>query len=105
LLSVLLFYPFGRSTEFPGITSNGAIADGVEVKLEAVSRGGVMVYSPDDKPCPRGEILVRRKGGLLVRPSYYWNRRELNSEAWTEDGWYRTGDIGELEYRVGSFQL
>jgi long-subunit acyl-CoA synthetase (AMP-forming) len=81
------------STEFPGITSNGQIAEGVEMKLEPVMRsqtvGGVKVevavYSPHDTPCPRGEIVVRRKGGPAAKPSYYWNRPELNKEAWCVD--------------------
>ena len=95
------------STEFPGISSNGFISDGVELKLEPVmsAAGGdntplepAVVYSPEDHPCPRGEILVRRTDG--TRPSYYWKRPKLNAAAWDEDGWYRTGDVGQLEYRA-----
>ena len=77
-------------------------------------------YSPDDRPNPRGvsatsklilalpyfsavhflsflgEILVRRKDGRQTR---YWEDPEQTSQAWDSDGWYHTGDVGELSYR------
>lgn len=56
------------STEFPGIASNGEIAPDVELKLIPCQGG----YTPDDRPNPRGEILVRRRDGS--RTSYVsWN--------------------------------
>ena len=46
-----------------------------------------------------GEIQVR---GLNVF-AYYWNKPDATRSAFTEDGWFRTGDIGIVEdgyYRI-----
>lgn len=82
------------STEFPGIAMNGEISSNVELRLEPVRRGDSIVYSPDDKPNPRGEIVVRLKSGEHAQ---YWKRPDLNAESW-RGGWYHTGDVGELDY-------
>ena len=82
------------STEFPGISRNGEISGEVELRLEPVKLAGKTVYSPDDNPCPRGEIVVRRKDGLRTQ---YWRRPELDADVW-RDGWFHTGDVGSLDY-------
>jgi long-chain acyl-CoA synthetase len=49
---------------------------------------GVAVRIGDD-----GEVLVR---GKTVFPAY-WRNEQATKEAFTADGYYRTGDIGELD--------
>jgi long-chain acyl-CoA synthetase len=58
-----------------GKGSIGKVLAGREIKLDA-----------------DGEILVRG-GGVATG---YWNGRDLHPVA-SEDGWYRTGDVGELD--------
>ncbi|OJD12742.1 hypothetical protein AJ78_06720 [Emergomyces pasteurianus Ep9510] len=52
-----------------------------------------MGYMVDDKPYPRGELLLR--GNALFR-EYYKNPEET-ANAMTEDGWFRTGDICQVD--------
>jgi long-chain acyl-CoA synthetase len=49
---------------------------------------GVTVKIADD-----GEILF--KGKIVF--SGYWNNEQATTDTFTDDGWYRTGDLGELD--------
>jgi len=49
---------------------------------------GIAVRIDDD-----GEVLVR---GKTVFPGY-WQNQEATTETFTADGWFRSGDIGELD--------
>jgi long-chain acyl-CoA synthetase len=53
---------------------------------------GKVLAGREIKLAPDGEILVRG-GGVAAG---YWNGNTLHPVA-TEDGWYRTGDVGELD--------
>ena len=52
-----------------------------------VARPGVQV-----RITPEGEILIKSPGQLMG----YYKRPDLNAECFTEDGFFRTGDMGEL---------
>ncbi|KAJ2057119.1 medium-chain fatty acid-CoA ligase faa2 [Coemansia sp. S2] len=57
-------------------------------------------YDVDDLPHPRGEILV--KGAHVF--SEYFGLPDKTREAFTEDGWLCTGDIGRVDER-GRFHI
>lgn len=59
-----------------------------------------MEYLSSDKPFPRGEILIR---GASVFKEYYKNPEETE-KAFTEDGWFKTGDIGTID-ELGRFKI
>jgi long-chain acyl-CoA synthetase len=62
--------------------------DRVKVGTVGLPLPGVAVRIADD-----GEVLVK---GKTVFPGY-WHNDQATKESFTEDGWYRTGDIGELD--------
>lgn len=72
-------------------TSNaiGPVPASVDVKLVSLPELG---YSTDSNP-PQGEIWVK---GPSVFTEYYENPEET-AKAKTEDGWFKTGDIGEFD--------
>jgi long-chain acyl-CoA synthetase len=83
---ITILQGYGLTETSPTISANtehhnrigtvGRVVKGVEVKI-----------------APDGEILVR--GDTVTRG--YYNSPELNSEAFTKDGWFRTGDIGVFD--------
>jgi acyl-CoA synthetase (AMP-forming)/AMP-acid ligase II len=68
------------------LTSAGRVAYGVDVKLvdddgEEVSHGEL------------GELLIRSAN--LMRG--YWRNEEATAEVFTDDGWYRAGDLATVD--------
>lgn len=68
----------------------GPPAPCVEVCLESVPD---MEYLVTDKPCPRGELLLR---GPCIFKEYYKNEEETK-KAIDADGWFHTGDVAEID--------
>lgn len=67
----------------------GPIPASIEVKLVSIPEIG---YDADAK-VPQGEIWMR---GLPVMREYF-NNPEETAKAITEDGWFKSGDIGEFD--------
>lgn len=65
-------------------------AQNVDVRLEDVPELG---YLSSDTPYARGEICVKTK---TMIPGYYRND-QATRDAFTADGYFRTGDIGQRE--------
>lgn len=76
------------ATEAGSIATDNVIGPGVTVRLLDVPELG---YTAADKPHPRGEILV--KSSQIIQG--YFKDSKTTAEMFTEDGFFRTGDIGE----------
>lgn len=68
----------------------GAVTPGMEVCLQSVPD---MEYLVTDSPNPRGELLIR---GECRFKEYFKNEAET-AKAIDADGWFRTGDIAEID--------
>lgn len=67
-------------------TTSGRAAPGDEIR----------VADYDDQPLARGkEGELQIRGGSLFRG--YYNNDEANSQAFTRDGWFRTGDLAVMD--------
>ncbi|HEV2477647.1 MAG TPA: AMP-binding protein, partial [Candidatus Dormibacteraeota bacterium] len=79
------------------------------VERYGITEGGIVVTNPYDGPRQPGRVgypfpgvevhlgerdEVQLKGGQVF--SGYWRNPHATQEAFTEDGWFRTGDVGEI---------
>ncbi|KAG8804654.1 hypothetical protein FRC18_007034 [Serendipita sp. 400] len=71
----------------------GTVSGSVGVKLADVPDLG---YTAEDKPNPRGELCVR---GASVFKEYY-REPDLTRQVKDDDGWFHTGDVGEIDTQV-----
>src|ERR1700722_17006293 len=85
---ISLLAPQDHRPGHPRLASAGRVSFGWEVKI---SDPGDPAAAPLAADVP-GEILI--KGECLF--SGYWRDPQQTAAAFTDDGWYRTGDIGKL---------
>jgi long-subunit acyl-CoA synthetase (AMP-forming) len=84
-LGLTMFEGYAMTEDFvyshatrPGLDAAGHVG---------VARPGVQV-----RISPEGEVLIKSPGQLVG----YYKRPDLNAECFTEDGFFHTGDLGEL---------
>lgn len=77
-----------------GLTESLATVSNVHVgKPHKIGSIGRVIPSLSVRISDEGEILLK---GPTITPGYY-RRPDLNAEAFTADGYFRTGDIGRIE--------
>ncbi|KAG2392241.1 hypothetical protein C9374_012493 [Naegleria lovaniensis] len=86
------------ASECGGIATNGIINSDVKFRLIDVPEMG---YFNTDIPFPRGELVVKTSYTI---PGYFNNEKESN-ESFTDDGYYITGDIVELNPENNSIKI
>ncbi len=77
-----------ETPESLSFVSNGPVIDGLEVRIYC--EGGAVPVRHDAPTSGVGEVQIR---GRFLFSGYYKNS-EATRSAFTDDGWYRTGDIG-----------
>ena len=88
------------TVQLPGDFTTGNIGPpcpSVELCIESVPE---FDYTVDDKPNPRGELLMR---GPVIFKEYFRNPEET-AKAIEPDGWFHTGDIVEVD-KMGRFKI
>ncbi len=76
-----------------GLTETSPVIALANPKEHRIGTVGPVLENVEHRFAPDGELEVR---GPSVTHGY-WNKEGETREAFTADGWFRTGDIGELE--------
>jgi long-chain acyl-CoA synthetase len=76
-----------------GLSETTAVATSNPPERVKIGSVGTAIAGVDVKLDSDGEVLVR---GPIVMPGYR-NAPEKNAEAFTADGWFRTGDVGRID--------
>ncbi|HLB28565.1 MAG TPA: AMP-binding protein [Dehalococcoidia bacterium] len=83
-----------------GVCATGTFQDPPHVRLRTVGRplegNAVKLMGPEGREVVEGEVgEIWIKGPTLA--SGYYRNPEATRQNWTEDGWYKTGDLGRLD--------
>jgi long-chain acyl-CoA synthetase len=85
-VGVIVYEGYGLTETSPAATAN--VEDHVKIGTVGRPLPGVTIRVVDD-----GEILI--KGDLVF--GGYWNNPKATGEVLTDDGWFHSGDLGELD--------
>jgi long-chain acyl-CoA synthetase len=75
-----------------GMTEDCAVSCSSKAGFAEPGYVGVPMEGVGLKLSPEGEILIKSPGQLVG----YYKRPDLDAEVFTEDGYFRTGDLGEI---------
>lgn len=87
------------ATDWGGEVVNGPEVP-QEIRLRTVGKpvdgGEIRIVDDEGREVPKGQVgEIQGRGPTCV--SGYYKDLESTMEVWTEEGWYRTGDLGRLD--------
>lgn len=86
---------YGLTETSPVISFNRFEPGGVRFGTVGIPVPGVQVKIGHPNDNGEGEILVKSQGVMAG----YYNKPELTSEVFDDEGWFHTGDIGKIVYK------
>lgn len=86
---------YGLTETAPVVSFNRFEPGGVRFGTVGIPLPGVAVKIDDPDQDGQGEILVKGPNVMLG----YYKREEETKAQFTEDGWFRTGDIGRIQHK------